>query len=133
MRAYHGTTIGKIHSTLAGTSSRFSGLYVTDTLERAQLYADAQASRMVETDVRRVSGSAVMALEVPETRWMHRENSTSLDVVEAVVDEWQIINVTVYATGYQVRKALVKIDGRYVNPFEFLKERLGDKLTVIIN
>lgn len=133
MRAYHGTAVWNVAKLLEGKSTVFGGLSVTDTAERAQLYADAQATREVSEKIRRAAGSAVVELEVGGVKWIRRPASHgTLDTCEATVKTWQIAKVTVYASAYDLENSAAKIEGRYQNPYKFLQERLGDKVEIIV-
>jgi len=132
--AYHGTTNSRLGAgVLSGASTDFLGLYVTDSADRAQLYADAQATREVCVEVRRAPSSAVVTLETDAPIvWSRRAaNHHTLDVCEAVVQTWRVVNVTVYATTYDLAHAAMKVNGCYVPTYPYLRAQLGDRLTIV--
>jgi hypothetical protein len=133
MKVFHGTQYYKIHNIFNGQSLDFLGLYVTDTADRAQLYADAGATGEVSTSLRFAPGAAVVELETDEpVNWIRRsETHSSLDKCEATIKTWSIVRVTVYITEYAAKNAAHKVNGKYVNSVEFLKAELGDKLNII--
>jgi hypothetical protein len=130
---YHGTSVAKVAGLLAGKPDRFGGLYVTESAELAQRYADAQASREVSTTVRLVAGSAVVEMETAETiSWRRRgADHTSLDVCEACINTWTVRRVTVYADAYRLAHSVARIEGRQVNPYTWLREQFGEHLTIV--
>jgi hypothetical protein len=133
MIVYHGSTSWKIHSLAFGKSNSWLGLWITDTPERAQLYADAQASEIVSTELRFFEDSAVAELETTEVKWYHRsEDHSSLDKCEATIEAWKVRRVTVRMREYDMQHAKVKIDGDYVLILENLQRVFGDKLEIII-
>lgn len=138
MRVFHGTATHNVFKLLEGASTRGSGLYVTDTAERAQLYADAQASGSISRTVRNVAGSAVVELETAEpVTWDRRpDDHPTLDRVEAVIKTWQIVRVTVNVRQYDLTASRTNLgaprDPRYVPTYDYLRSRLGDKLQINI-
>ena len=126
MKAYHGTTYWKVKPLLSGKSSEgFGGLYVTDTPERAQLYADAQASGEVDTALRYVPGAAVVEMEIDDsTLWYRREpDHPTLDKVEACVQTWTVTHVTVYVREYDIEHG---------SGFKALRATVPDDMLTII-
>lgn len=138
-KVFHGTTTAKALSLLhCGNGA----LYVTDTAERAQLYADAQATGTVSTTVRKATGSAVVELETNEAvEWRRRAaDHNTLDVCETTITTWTASNVTVYMRAYDVEHSVMRVADSehplgysYRKTIEVLQEAFGDKLTVIVN
>jgi hypothetical protein len=111
MKAYHGTTVNKA-KTLArrieNNDLSFPGLYVTNTIERATRYANAQATGKVTgagNYSSLVTHAAVLVLEVPDTAWLVRENPASLDEVEACVQTAKVINIHQHLCEYRFCRA----------------------------
>lgn len=131
---YHGATTYNLHTLLSGQSNRGFGLYVTDTADRAQLYADAQATHEVQTVIRRAPSSAVVELETTEdVRWNRRPDThTSLDKCEATIKTWQVVHITAYVRRSDLTASHSKINGRYIPTYDYLREQLGDRLTVVV-
>ena len=134
MSVFHGTTYTSLVNLLSGQSRQFSRLSVTDTAERAQLYADAQATREVATEIRRATGSAVVQMTTTEDlNWIRRdEGHNSLDKCEATIKTWNIVKVIAFTTEYNFKNSVIKVNGSYVNTFEYLTQELGDKLEIVI-
>ena len=132
MKVYHGTTYWKLHNLFSSNSDNSHGLYVTDTAERAQLYADAQASGEVSLNLRHVSGSAIVELETSdEVRWSRRpDDHPSLDKCEAVIQHWTVRHVVVYTDRFNLEHAMMKVAGQYVKAFEFLQKKLDQRLEI---
>jgi transposase len=138
-KVFHGTTTAKALSLLQPSGQL---LYVTDTAERAQLYADAQATGTVSTTVRKANGSAVVEMETDEDiEWRRRAaDHNTLDVCETTIRTWTVSNVTVYMRAYDVEHSVMKVSDSehplgysYRKTIEVLQEAFGDKLTVIVN
>lgn len=132
MIVYHGTAAWNVPGLLSGQSAQLSRLYVTESAELAQRYADAQASREVSAEVRRVAGSAVLTLETDEAvRWLRRPaDHGTLDVAEAAISAWRVVAVTVYTTSYDLDRSRMTVGGRSVPTYAWLREQLGDRLTI---
>ena len=130
MRVYHGTTTYKGLGLAEGKARRFGGLSVTDTAERAQLYADAQASGMVSTELRYCKSSLVVELEVAPVEFRCRPDSHhTLDKVEAEVAEWDVVSATARMTSYDVEHSVTRGG---VKVADALKAAFGDRLVLII-
>lgn len=132
MIVYHGTATWNVPGLLSGQSTQPPRLYVTESAELAQRYADARASREVSAEVRRVAGSAVVTLETDETvTWMRRPaKHNTLDVAEAAISAWRVISVVVYTTTFDLSHSAMTVGGRSVSTYAWLREQLGDRLTV---
>jgi len=128
-RVWHGSTTWNAH-TLAEPRAR---LYVTDTPEKAQLYADAQATESVSDKLRFAPASVVIELETSDPlNWRRRsEGHNTLDTCEAVINNWTVINVTARFTRYSLEHGVAKYNGRYSSIVNALRETYGDKLTII--
>ena len=88
MIVYHGSTTSKYNSVLDGDFSKsFPGLYVTDTFERAAIYANAQATGIVdENAIVLLPHAVVIEIEVESVRWFRRSVShRTLDKCEAII------------------------------------------------
>jgi len=134
MKVYHGTTSYQIPQLLCGWSRNRYGLSVTDTAERAQLYADAQASGAVSTTPHYQPGSAVVEMETRDVTWRRRPaDHPSLDVCETEIQTWTITRVTIYnISDYDFDHVVVKVAGHYVNEMEYLRKHLGRRLHIEI-
>lgn len=125
---FHGTNISNAHRLLI-TGER---LYVTESDALAQRYADAQATREVSSAARYAAGSVVFALHTnEEITWRRRSSAATLDVCETTIKEWSVKSVTVYATPFNLRSSIQKIDGEWINPYAYLVAQLGNRVTVI--
>lgn len=129
---YHGTKTTSLPSIIRGQTENIIGLFVTDTSERAQLYADAQATREVRTAPRYAAGSAVATLRsAKDVQWMRRgDDHSTLDKCEAVIKTWDVVEVVCYTTASDIRASRIKIDGRYVPTYEWLRDQLGERLII---
>lgn len=131
---FHGCAAYQVPQLLSGTTATPGGLSVTDTAPRAQLYADAQATRAVCDALRYAPGSAVVELESNESlHWFYRPAChNTLDVAEAKVRTWNIVRVVVYATAFDTRASVVMIGGKWVKLYSYLREQLGDMLHIVV-
>lgn len=135
---YHGTHGSSVYQLLDGSSRHWPGLYVTDSVEHAQRYADAQASREVVKEIRRVAGSAVVALVTGEAvAWSRRPDSHhTLDVCEAVISRWDVAAVTVYVNRHDLKASSTNVgtkrNPRWVSTYDDLREQLGSRLTIVV-
>jgi hypothetical protein len=121
---YHGTAAWSVDRLLSGVAE-FPGLFVTESAELAQRYADAQASGMVSGTTRHVAGSAVVEMTTEQAINWHRRNAdhSTLDVCEAIIQTWQIAHVTVYATAFNIKASAT---------YRTLQAQLGDRLTIVV-
>lgn len=71
MRVYHGTSVWEATSLVSNSRN---WLYVTDTPQRAQLYADSRATHFdVSRDIRQAPGSVLVELETSDPiTWSRR-------------------------------------------------------------
>lgn len=129
MQVFHGCKYTNLHNLVSGKSSYVSGLFVTDTCDRARLYANAQASEVVELGDGHKVRSAIVTMEASVKKWYERDNSTSLDVREAVVKEWSIEKVEIWASKSD-HNVFVKVDGEYKRYLSYLQETFGEKLVI---
>lgn len=131
---FHGTAVWNIPALLSGKSRDWSGLYVTESADLAQRYADAQATQEVSSEARHAVSSAVVEMNTSDTVvWRRRaENHNTLDVCEAVIKTWSVRYVTVYTTSFNLKSSSIKVDGRYISTFAYLREQLGDCLNVVV-
>ncbi len=96
MKVYHGTTTWKMHSLLSSDFSRWPGLFVTDTQERAANYANSQARQEVtQQTLPLVECAVVIAIEVDEeVKWLRRpESHDTLDKCEAIIQRGHIVEM----------------------------------------
>jgi hypothetical protein len=92
MIAYNGGSISNVIKNINKTE-----MFVTDTVERATRYANAQATGVVNADMNQdiAEGAIVLFVEC-EPRWFNRsEDHTSLDVCEAWIKEYRIVKATI--------------------------------------
>lgn len=102
MRVYHGTTTWKMQSLLSGDFSRWPGLFVTDTRERAARYANSQAQQEVTQQTFPLAPCAVVvAIEVKEqVKWLRRpESHSTLDICEAIIQRGRIVEMWIGQPG----------------------------------
>lgn len=100
---YHGTAIWKVKDLLDGKSKRFGGLYVTDTIENAMQYANAQVSGIVEICNSIKECAAIVCLETNDKINWHRRSDqhNTLDKSEASIDTWNIVSIIVAPPEYE--------------------------------
>ena len=127
---FHGTAVWNLPRLLRGNDS-FMGLYVTDTPQRAQRYADAQTSREVSADIRALPDSVIVELHTPEEiTWSRRpEDHPTLDKAEAAIKSWDIANV--YVVGPVKENSRINVGGKYVPTLQWLQDTFGDKLHIV--
>lgn len=99
---YHGTAIHNLDRLLRPWTENWSVLYVTDSIERAARYANAQATRGVDPAASTVrEHAAIVTIETDqEPRWLRRQNPTSLDECEAIIETGRIVSVEAVECGY---------------------------------
>ena len=141
MKVYHGTTWHKLSPLASGRDDgrKVSGLYVTDTAERAQLYADARASGIVETSLRYANHSAIVEMDAVVKGWSRRpEDHNTLDKCEATITEWTVIKVTIYVEQYYLshtrdKQSPYNDKGEHSRLLiERLQDEFGEKLHIVI-
>lgn len=100
---YHGCRVSNIKRLISGKAS-FPGLYVTDTVDHATRYANAQATRLVSTGyVPLVEHAAVVTLDTTDAVvWRRRgDDHSSLDVCETTIKTWRVVAIEAAECSYQ--------------------------------
>lgn len=98
MIGYNG---GSISNTLIALAQERRWLYITDTVERAIRYANAQATGVVSLNCPVLAeGGIVLEVECADVNFITRVSPVSLDECEAVIDEYRIVGATVRFCAY---------------------------------
>jgi hypothetical protein len=97
MVVYHGCASWNVEKLISGKSARLS-LFVTDTVEHAARYANAQATEEVSAKFQDLkSWACIVELETEDPiEWSRRSNNhNTLDTCETTIRHWQVKSVTV--------------------------------------
>jgi len=68
-----------------------------------------------------------------QVKWSRRgSNHPTLDKCEATVKTWRVVRAEIFTTEYDLHHSVTKVAGRYVHIYEYLREKLGDRLNINI-